>query len=136
MSDPSNSSYTKLMKTTPLRSSHDDSGFDGLNSTEKVHDEKFDDNFLMKHQQTETQTSTSPQTKDLANSYNPVLANKSDQFWSTAVNYLMLVVVGASVCYIVLMGDQVDIIGEAQVKLGGRRAAIQFYYDRQMGVEN
>ena len=116
----SDSSYTKLMKS-PLRSSHDDSGFDGLNSTEKVH---------------ETQTSTSPQTKDLANSYNPVPANKSDQFWSTAVNYLMLVVVGASVCYIVLMGDQVDIIGEAQVKLGGRRAAIQFYYDRQMGVEN
>ena len=134
MSDPSNSSYTKLMKT-PLRSAHDDSGFDGLNSTEKVHDEKID-NFLMKHRQTETQTSTSPQTKDLASSYNPDPPSKSDQFWSTAVNYLMLVVVGASVCYIVLMGDQVDIIGEAQVELGGKRAAIQFYYDRQMGVEN
>merc|ERR1719508_188205 len=85
----------------------------------------------MKHHQTETQTSTSPQTKDLTNSYNPVPAKKSDQFWSTAVNYLMLVVVGASVCFIVLMGDQVDIMGEDQVKLGGRRAAIQFYYDRQ-----
>merc|ERR1712183_468377 len=112
----------KLMKTTPLRSSHDDSGFDGLNSTEKVHDEKFDDNFIMKHRQTqtesETQTSTLPQTKDLASSYNPDPPSKSDQFWSTAVNYLMLVVVGASVCYIVLMG-----VGEDQVKLGGRRAA-------------
>merc|ERR1712096_23509 len=110
----------------------------GLNSTEKVHDEKFDDNFLMKHRQTEyeTQTSTLPQTKDLASSYIPDPPSKSDQFWSTAVNYLMLLVVGASVCYIVLMGDQVDIMGEDQVKLGGRRAAIQFYYDRQMGVEN
>ena len=117
---------------TPLRSSHDDSGFDGLNSADKVQDEEFEDNFLMKHRQTET----SPQTKDLASSYNPDPPSKSDQFWSTAVNYLMLVVVGASVCYIVLMGDQVDIMGEDQVKLGGRRAAIQFYYDRQMGVEN
>merc|ERR1712096_83592 len=127
MSDPINSSKTKLMKSPP-RSSHDDSGFVGLNSAEKVHDEKVN----------ETLSTSSPQTKDFTSlfSYYPDPASKSDQFWSTAVNCLMLVVVGASVCYMVLMGDQVDIMGEAQVKLGGRRAAIQFYYDSQMGVEN
>ena len=43
----------------------------------------------------------------------------------------MVVVVVASVCYIIMMGDM-----DGEVKLGGKRAAIQFYYDSVYGGQD
>ena len=108
---------------SPLRPSHDDSGYNaGLESAEKVCDgEKA---FLTEK----------PLIQD--DSHVP---NTTYYRWSNiVVPYLPMVVMLASLCYMVLMRDHADMVEEedgwAKAKLGGKRAAIQFYYDSQVGA--
>ena len=115
------------MLKSPHPTGHDDSGYAGPESVEKICDEKREA-YLKDEDQNQ-------QMKDCTRSCQQ--ASKSDQFWFTTVNYLVMVVVGASLCYMVLMGDYLVILEEegwAKAKLGGKRAAIQFYYDNQVGV--
>ena len=58
--------------------------------------------------------------------------SREDAFWVEIGNFMMTLVVVASVCYLLMMGDQGQ--GNAD-KLGGKRAAIQHYYDSVYGVE-
>jgi len=52
-----------------------------------------------------------------------------DQFWITTTNILILVVMGASVAYLLLMGDK-----SISKDLGGKKAAIQHYYNTVYGL--
>ena len=51
-----------------------------------------------------------------------------DQFWVTMTHFLIFVVMGASVVYLLLMGDKSD-----NQDLGGKRAAIMHYYKAVYG---
>eukprot|EP00092_Neocalanus_flemingeri_P031538 GFUD01034249.1.p1 GENE.GFUD01034249.1~~GFUD01034249.1.p1 ORF type:complete len:309 (+),score=78.60 GFUD01034249.1:77-928(+) len=102
---------------------HDDSGYDALDSAKKVQDESS----LKKQKQ--NCNAEKNLFKELFN-----LKSNKDKFWVTTANYLMVVVMAASVCYMMTMGDLIleEQDGDqnlAAVKLGGKRAAIQFYYD-------
>ena len=99
---------------------HNDSGYDGLGSASKVPD----------HHQT-------VQPFDAEKIRNLLAAStfsSPDKFWVTATQYLIVVVVVASVCYIIMMGDKDD--DHLAVKLGGKRAAIQYYYDSVHGDQD
>ena len=109
--------FTSINEQTPKSKhdnlqGHDDSGFDGsaikINTVEPFNAEKV--KFLL----------------ETVNS-NP------DTFWLSVMNYLMVVVVVASVCYIVMMGEKGGELLPG--KLGGKRAAIQYYYDSVYGTE-
>eukprot|EP00092_Neocalanus_flemingeri_P005150 GFUD01005539.1.p1 GENE.GFUD01005539.1~~GFUD01005539.1.p1 ORF type:complete len:314 (-),score=79.80 GFUD01005539.1:111-977(-) len=102
---------------------HDDSGYDALDSAKKVQDESS----LKKQKQ--NCNAEKNLFKELFN-----LQSNNDTFWVSTSNYLMVVVMVASVCYMMTMGalileDQDGDQNLAAVKLGGKRAAIQFYYD-------
>eukprot|EP00092_Neocalanus_flemingeri_P024390 GFUD01026446.1.p1 GENE.GFUD01026446.1~~GFUD01026446.1.p1 ORF type:complete len:289 (-),score=72.67 GFUD01026446.1:97-963(-) len=102
---------------------HDDSGYEALDSAMKVQDESS----LKKQKQ--NCDAEKNLFRELFN-----LQSNQDKFWVTTANYLMVVVMAASVCYMMTMGDLVlqDQGGDqdlAAVQLGGKRAAIQFYYD-------
>jgi len=55
--------------------------------------------------------------------------SKQDQFWVSMTDVLILVVVGASVVYLLMMGEK-DISHE----LGGKKAAIMHYYNTVYGM--
>ena len=57
-----------------------------------------------------------------------------DEFWVTATHFLMVVVAVASVCYIIMMGGKGG--DPLEVRLGGKRAAIQYYYDSVYGGQD
>eukprot|EP00092_Neocalanus_flemingeri_P096865 GFUD01123340.1.p1 GENE.GFUD01123340.1~~GFUD01123340.1.p1 ORF type:complete len:280 (-),score=69.37 GFUD01123340.1:97-936(-) len=102
---------------------HDDSGYEALDSAMKVQDESS----LKKQKQ-----NCDAERNLFRELFN--LQSNQDKFWVTTANYLMVVVMAASVCYMMTMGDLVlqDQGGDqdiAAVQLGGKRAAIQFYYD-------
>eukprot|EP00092_Neocalanus_flemingeri_P076436 GFUD01094809.1.p1 GENE.GFUD01094809.1~~GFUD01094809.1.p1 ORF type:complete len:280 (-),score=80.41 GFUD01094809.1:77-916(-) len=101
---------------------HDDSGYDALDSAKKVQDESL-------KKQKQNCNAEKNLFKELFN-----LQSNNDTLWVSTSNYLMVVVMVASVCYMMTMGDLIleDQDGDqnlAAVKLGGKRAAIQFYYD-------
>ena len=113
--------YKSKCPVTPLsRTSHDDSGY----QAESV--EKIKDTFLGKE-------------KDMLKVDFPTVDSSDDTFWFITVPRIaMMVVMMASLCYMVLMPDHRDMVeveeGWARVKLGGKRAAIQFYHDSQVGL--
>ena len=118
-------SFDSKSLESPLRSSHNDSGYNaGPESAEKVCD--IEKAFLKEK----------PLIHD--DSHVP-LPNTTFYRWSSiVVDYLPMVVMLASLCYMVLMRDHADMMEEedgwAKAKLGGKRAAIQFYYDSQVGA--
>ena len=111
--------FTSINEETPKSSKHDnlpghdDSGFDGssikMSSVEPFNAEKV--RFLLE----------------------TVRRRSLDKFWMSVMNYMMVVVVVASVCYILMMGEK----GGEHLpgRLGGKRAAIQHYYDSVYGTE-
>ena len=92
----------------------DDSGYDGLGSASK--------NF-----ETSEKTFNVEGVKRLLESCS---MSREDQLWITAANYLMVLVMGASVVYLLTMGEKGN-----DTKLGGKRAAIQHYYNRIYGID-
>ena len=99
---------------------HDDSGYDGLGSASKVPDHQtVPFNAEKIRNLLETSTASSP----------------DDKFWVTTTHYLMVIVVVASMCYIIMMGDK-DNDDYPAVKLGGKRAAIKYYYDSVHGGDH
>ena len=105
---------------------HNDSGYDGLDSAKKMLDasdvKKLGENF------------DAEKIRSLLEKCSNFESSK-DQFWVAAVNYLMVLVMVASMCYVMVMGDLYADSDDSQVKLGGKRAAIQFYYDSVHGRE-
>ena len=93
----------------------DDSGYDGLGSASK--------NFGT----TSEKTFNVEGVKMLLESCS---TSREDQLWITAANYLMVLVMGASVVYLLTMGEKGN-----DTKLGGKRAAIQHYYNRFYGID-
>jgi hypothetical protein len=114
---------TSISKQANLPS-HDDSGYDGLGSASKVLD-----------QPEEAKSSEPYDARKIRNLLETCFTVSSPaMFWVTTMNYLMVVVVVASVCYIIMMGDKRG--DDLEVKLGGKRAAIQYYYDSVYGVQD
>ena len=109
-------SFNSKSPVTPLsRSSHDDSGYQAQ-SVQKVKE-----TFLGKEKE------------------RILTADSDDTFWSITVPHVaLMVVMMASLCYMILMPDHREMVeveeGWARVKLGGKRAAIQFYHDSQVGL--
>ena len=110
--------FTSINEQTPKSkhdnlTGHDDSGFDGssikMSTVEPFNAQKV--KYLLE-----------------------TVSSSPDKFWLTVMNYMIVVVVVASVCYIVMMGEK----GEEHLpgKLGGKRAAIQYYYDSVYGTED
>ena len=93
----------------------DDSGYDGLGSASK--------NF-----ETSEKTFNAEGVKRLLESCS---TSREDQLWITAANYLMVLVMGASVVYLLTMGEKFN-----DTKLGGKRAAIHHYYNRVYGIDD
>ena len=94
----------------------DDSGYDGLGSASK--------NFGT----TSEKTFNAERVKRLLESWS---TSREDQFWITAANYLMVLVMGASLVYLLTMGEKGN-----STNLGGKRAAIQHYYNRVYGIDD
>ena len=99
---------------------HDDSGYDGLGSASKVPDH---------------QTVQPFNAEKIRNLLEASTASSPDKFWVTATHYLMVIVVVASVCHIIMMGDKNNDDYPA-VELGGKRAAIKYYYDSVHGGDH
>ena len=93
----------------------DDSGYDGLCS-------------LTKGRNTATKTFNSEGVRRLLEICS---RTSQDQFWVTTANILILVVMGASVVYLHMMGDK-----STSQDLGGKKAAIQHYYNTVYGLED
>ena len=109
-------SFKPKSLVTPLsRTSHDDSGY----QAESV--QKVKETFLGKEKE------------------RILTADSDNTFWSITVpRVALMVVMMASLCYMILMPDHREMVeveeGWARVKLGGKRAAIQFYHDSQVGL--
>ena len=93
-----------------------DSGYDGLWSASKKDGATTDDTFNVEGVKRLLETCST---------------SSEDQFWITAANILMPLVVGASVVYLLTMGENSN-----DTDLGGKRAAIQHYYNTVYGIEN
>ena len=94
----------------------DDSGYAGLCSVSKKDGASTDDTFNVER------------VKRLLESCS---TTTNDQFWITATNILLPLVVGASVVYLLTMGENTN-----DTELGGKKAAIQHYYNTVYGIEN
>ena len=92
----------------------DDSGYDGLGSASKNFGTTSENAF------------NAEGVKRLLESCS---TSREDQLWITAANYLMVLVMGASVVYLLTMGEKGN-----DTKLGGKRAAIQHCYNRFYGI--
>ena len=114
---------TPESKKACLLAGHDDSGYDGLGSAGKAIDQS----------EGGTKAFSAERVKSLLESCS-TFSNSHDKFWVAAANILMLVVVFASLCIIVMMGERSD--DQPSALFGGKRAAIKFYYDSVYGVED
>ena len=94
---------------------HDDSGYMGTYSASKLPEEKPTDVF------------DAEQIKILLEEKFGI---SRDMMWASIVPFLMFVVMFMSVCYVIVMGQSGD------HQLGGKKAAIKFYYDRVYGVSD
>ena len=92
----------------------DDSGYDGLGSASKTYETSSEKIFNVER------------VERLLESWS---TSREDQLWITAATYLMVLVMGASVVYLLTMGEK-----DNDTKLGGKRAAIQHYYNRVYGI--
>ena len=97
-----------------LNSGHDDSGYDGLCSVtkESALKEKFN-------------------ADEVRKLFETCFSSRHEELWVTVVNYPMIVVVLASVVYLLMMGEEGN-----NPRLGGKRAAIQHYYNSVYGNED
>ena len=92
----------------------DDSGYDGLGSVTKGENIAKDAFF---------------NAKGVKKLLDICSRTKEDQFWVSVTNLLILVVMGASVVYLLMMGER----GRSH-ELGGKKAAIKHYYDTVFGT--
>ena len=91
----------------------DDSGYDGLDS-------------VIKGENTAKDVFNAKRVKKLLDICS---RTKEDQFWVSVTNLLILVVMGASVVYLLMMGER-----GRRHELGGKKAAIKHYYDTVFGT--
>ena len=111
-------------KKAPLPGGHDDSGYDGLGASAGK---------MLDQGEGGKKTFSAEKVRSLLESCS-TFSNSHDKFLVTAANIMMLVVVFAGVCSIIMMGESSDNYPTA--KLGGKRAAIQYYYDSVYGAED
>ena len=91
----------------------DDSGYDGFGSANKG-------------KNTVTETFNANGVKRLLEICS---RTKQDQFWISMTDFLIVVVLGASVVYILLMVEK-----DISYELGGKKAAIKHYYNTVYGM--
>merc|ERR1719147_89527 len=93
---------------------HDDSGYDGLGSVSKetVVKERFN-------------------ADEVRRLFENCSSSSHDELWVTMANYTMIAMVGACVVYLIFMGEDGN-----DPRVGGKRAAIQHYYNSVYGVED
>ena len=107
-------------KSKLMTSGFNDSGYDGQDSAQKM---PFGPEVKLNTKSKKVQANTD-----------------EDIFWVSFANSLLVLVLAASLCYFMVMGDlnqvQEDDGEDLEVKLGGKRAAIQFYYNSYYGKES
>eukprot|EP00091_Calanus_sinicus_P010765 TRINITY_DN24787_c0_g1_i1.p1 TRINITY_DN24787_c0_g1~~TRINITY_DN24787_c0_g1_i1.p1 ORF type:complete len:129 (-),score=34.72 TRINITY_DN24787_c0_g1_i1:9-395(-) len=92
---------------------HDDSGYDCLGSASKVLD-----------QPDATKSSELYDAQKIRNILESCSSSISDEFWVKVTHYLMVVMVVASMCYIIMMGDKGGMILRSNLEGRGQPSSI------------
>lgn len=118
------------LKTIAAAAVHNDSGYEGNDSTKKSKEVSFDfdkckllDDFS---EEEDLQSTVLLDNKTFSSIFDK---HTEEDFSTVLVEFVMMMIVFASVCYMIFMGDLEGDYGEDSSRLGGKRAAIKFYYD-------
>ena len=118
------------LKTIAAAVVHNDSGYEGNDDSGKKSQLSFsfDKSKLLDHFSEEEDRQSTILDDD--KSFTALFDKHTEDDYSTVlVEFVMMMIVFASVGYMIFMGDLDGDLGEDSTKLGGKRAAIQFYYD-------
>ena len=120
------------LKTIAAAAVHNDSGYEGNDSSKKLTEDSF--NFvkrkLLDDFSEEEDLSLTALDDANAKSFTALFDRHADEDYSNMlVEFVMMMIVFASICYMIFMGDLEGGLEEDSSRLGGKRAAIKFYYD-------
>jgi len=121
------------LKTIAAAAVHNDSGYEGNDSNKKSKEVSFDFDKIKRKLLDDFSEEEDLQSTVLLEdnkSFSAIFDKHTEEDFSTVlVEFVMMMIVFASVCYMIFMGDLEGDYGEDSSRLGGKRAAIKFYYD-------